>query len=78
MAKNIGLSREKSAHNGCEARPRSFKGLIRVIATPKSGPPVKTMRKPPMLDTEGGACSYTGRYSEPRVVLGNSKWEIPV
>ncbi len=71
---------EKSAHNGHEARPSSFKGRESNEKNPETGAAGKRNEKnSDALDPGGGgAFGYNRRHSEPGAVSGTSKWEIPV
>ena len=70
---------EKSAHNGHEARPSSFKGRESNEKNPEIGAAGKRNEKnSDALDTGGGAFGYNRRHSDPGAVSGTSKWEIPV
>ena len=78
MAEKRWPQEEKSAHNGHEARPRSLKGRESNERNPETGAAGKKNEKTSdALDTGGGACGYNRRHSEPGVVPGHTKWEIP-
>ncbi len=47
------------------------------VETQKLGEEAKNKKNSDALDTGGGAHCYNRQHSEPGVVPGNSKWEIP-
>ena len=67
----------RSAHKGREARPWSLKTFYWSGGSPGNGADSESMRKFRCARRGGGACCYNRQHSEPGVVPGNSKWEIP-